>query len=100
MVKTSDGNPVFWKRLTLGIAVGWMAAGLVWVSLWDHYVRTRPREMQNASGRVIPLHSHGFVVYLTEDERNRLRFLNRTVEVFAVSFLLTLFVDRAMKKLR
>jgi hypothetical protein len=88
---------VLWKRLTIGFVIVWMAVGMMWFSLWEHYVSTRPREMQSASGRVIPLHSHGLVVYLTQDERNRLRFLNRTAEAFAVVFLL-LLLNRAMQR--
>jgi hypothetical protein len=75
-----------------------MAVGMAWFSLWDHYVSTRPREMQSASGRVIPLHSHGVVVYLTEDERKRLTFLNHTTETLAVCFLLLLLLNRSMRK--
>ena len=91
-------SPVFWKRLTIGIVAAWMAVGMAWFSLWDHYVRTRPREMQIALGRVIPLHSHGVVVYLTEDERRRLSFLNHTAEALAVPFVLLLLLGSAKSK--
>jgi len=50
--------------------------------------------MQVASGRVIPLYSHGLCVYLTENERRRLTFLNHTAEGFAVSFLFLLLLNR------
>ena len=54
--------------------------------------------MQIAYGRVIPLSSHGVVVYLTEDERKRLSFLNHTAEGFAVSFLFLLLLNRITSK--
>ena len=91
-------GPVFWQRLTIGIVASWMLVGMVWFSLWDHYVRTRPTEMQIASGRVIPLSSHGRCVYLTERERRRLSILYHSVEGFAASFLLLLLLNRITSK--
>ncbi len=91
-------SPVFWKRLTIAIVVSWMSVGMVWFSLWDHYVRTRPVEMQIASGRVIPLFSHGRCVYLTEGERARLSFLYHSLEGFAAFFLFLLLLNRVTSK--
>ncbi len=71
---------------------------MVWFSLWDHYVRTRPTEMQIASGRVIPLYSHGGRVYLTQGERRRLSLLYHAVEGFAASFVFLLLLNRRTSK--
>ena len=87
-------NLVFWKRLAIGTLVVCMAMGMLWFSLWNYYVSTRPREIQRASGRIIPLSSHGMVVYLTESERNRLRFLYYAGNVFGLSFVLIHLLKR------
>jgi hypothetical protein len=65
---------VFWKRLQVILFIIGLAFGIAWYSLWDHYVRTRPATVQSESGRVIPLHSHGLVVYLTRSEQQKLHF--------------------------
>jgi len=90
-------NLVFWKRLAIGALVVCLVTGMLWFSLWNQYVSTRPREMQRASGRIVPLSSHGIVVYLTEDERNRLRFLYYAGDVFGLSFVLIYLLKRPFR---
>jgi hypothetical protein len=84
----------FWKWLTLGLFLAMMLMGMLWFSTWNYYVSSRPREIQVTQGRVIPLSSHGIVVYLTVEERNRLAFLNHAGEVLAVGFLLVYFLKK------
>ena len=86
--------PRFWRWLTLGLFLTVMSTGTLWFSLWNYYVSTRPREIQVTQGRVIPLSSHGIVVYLTLEERNRLAFLNHAGEVLAVTLLLVYFLKK------
>lgn len=43
--------------------------------LWVRYYDTRPRVMDTAAGRTIPLNTHGIVVYLTSSEHRRLDIL-------------------------
>ncbi len=62
----------FWKRLQVTLFIGGLAASLCWYSLWEHYVKTRPRTIQSETDRVIPLRSHGLVVYLTKNEDRKL----------------------------
>jgi hypothetical protein len=45
---------------------------VLWFSLWWAYVETRPRTMQISSGNVVPLHSHGVVVYITKRDEHTL----------------------------
>jgi len=84
----------FWKWLTLGLFLAMISTGMSWFSLWNYYVSSRPREIQVTQGRVIPLSSHGIVVYLTMEERNRLAFLNHAGEVLAAGFLLVYFLKK------
>jgi hypothetical protein len=46
--------------------------------------------------RVIPLSSHGIVVYLSIEERHRLAFLNHAGEVLAVGFLVVYFLKKPL----
>ena len=72
-------------RLQVALFILTLATGAAWYSLWEHYVQTRPRIMQSAVGRVIPLHSHGLVVYLTKDEQDWLTLIYFTGSVLALS---------------
>jgi hypothetical protein len=87
-------SAIFWKRVAVALLVSWVTAGLLWFSLWESYIRTKPREVQRNSGRVVPLISYGVVVYLTNDERDRLTFLNYAVYVFTISFGLVQLVKK------
>ena len=84
--QTQQGRgQLFWKRLQVALFILTLATGAAWYSLWEHYVQTRPRIMQSAVGRVIPLHSHGLVVYLTKDEQDWLTLIYFTGSVLALS---------------
>jgi hypothetical protein len=89
---------VFWKRLQVVLSITALAGSIAWYSLWDHYVRTRPATMNSEAGRVIPLHSHGLVVYLTTSERQKLRFTNYAATVAAIlAVLIYVAKDHAKK---
>jgi len=90
----SEQTNFFWKRLQVALFILTMAASVMWLSLWDHYVQTRPREPQSASGRVIPLFSHGVVVYLTQEERGKLTLIYRVGCTVAVSGVLVYLFKR------
>lgn len=64
-----------WTYVQVALLVCTLAIGLSWYSLWESYVVTRPRAKQVDAGRVIPLRSHGVVVYLTQNERQKLTVL-------------------------
>lgn len=90
----TQGSNLLWKRLTFGVFAVMLAIGISWVSLWDYYVSTRPREIEVGQGRTIPLSSHGIVVYLTHSEAEKLKILNHTGYVLAGTFLLIYFVKK------
>ena len=83
---TSDRG-IFWKRAGIGILALWFVTGVLWFSLWNYYASTKPRELQASNGRVIPLASHGIVVYLTREEAAKLRLLNYGVYAFTFAFV-------------
>jgi hypothetical protein len=57
-----------WKAIAVGVLVSWIFTGYVWYATWESFVSTKPRQMEIATGRTIPLSSHGIVVYLTVNE--------------------------------
>ncbi len=65
----------FWKRLQVVLLICTMGTAVCWFSLWWHYVGTRPRTIDSTQGRVFPLSSHGIIVYLTQEEKDRLKVL-------------------------
>jgi hypothetical protein len=71
-----DENRNLWTYLQVALLVCTLTIGSSWYSLWQHYVVTRPRAREVETGRIIPLVSHGVVVYLTENERQKLPVLN------------------------
>jgi hypothetical protein len=90
----TQGTNLLWKRLAIGVFTVMIATGISWVSLWDYYVNTRPREVEAAQGRTIPLFSHGVVVYLTQTEAEKLRILNHTGYVLAGIFLFIYIIKK------
>src|SRR5438132_2251434 len=79
----TDGNYMrgdekrnLWTYLQVALLVCTLTIGSSWYSLWQHYVVTRPRARQVEAGRTIPLVNHGVVVYLTQNERQKLSILN------------------------
>jgi hypothetical protein len=78
----------FWKAIAVGVLVSWIFTGYVWYATWESFVSSKPRQMEIASGRTIPLSSHGIVVYLTVSERDRLKLLNRCCYGFTFAFFL------------
>jgi hypothetical protein len=56
------------KAMGIGVLLTWF--GYVGTSL--HFDGTRPTQANPASGRTIPKNNHGHIVYLTQDEENRL----------------------------
>jgi hypothetical protein len=78
---------VFWKRIGVGILAIWLLTGVLWFSLWNYYATTKPREIQAERGRLIPLSSHGIVVYLTQEEARNLKLLNYGVYVCTFAFV-------------
>src|SRR5215472_2051263 len=86
----SEGKEKFLKYLQIAPLVCTLTVGLSWFALWNDFVSTRPRSMDVSVGRVIPLASHGVVVYLTKEEGQRLSLLNHTGELVAAAFLLFL----------
>lgn len=77
---------VLWRRIGIGILSLWILTGVLWFSLWDFYVGTKPRANDVSNGRVIPLSSHGIVVYLTPEESAKLKLLNYGVYAFTFAF--------------
>lgn len=71
-----DENRNLWTYLQVALLVCTLTIGSSWYSLWQHYVVTRPRARQVEAGRTIPLVNHGVVVYLTQNERQKLSILN------------------------
>jgi hypothetical protein len=72
---TEDRKVLFWKRLEAAFFIVGLAASAAWFSLWWAYVEIRPRKIQISSGNVVPLHSHGVVVYLTPSDKHTLQVL-------------------------
>ena len=83
----NDENRNFWTYLQVALLVCTLTIGLSWYSLWEHYVVTRPRVRQVEAGRTIPLASHGVVVYLTQDERQKLTVLNYAGDGMGLIFI-------------
>ena len=84
----NERNVFVWKSIAIGVLAIWIATGAMWFSLWNYYVSTSPREMQSSHGRVVPLSSHGIIVYITEKEGGRLKLLNYGTYAFAFAFVL------------
>ena len=63
--------------------------------LTDHYDQTRPMTMDEASGRVYALNSHGHIVYMNGREA----FLLYASVSFGLAFFLSAFLaDRKLKR--
>jgi hypothetical protein len=77
----------FLTYLQVALLLCTWAVGFSWYSLWNDYVVTRPRSMDSRAGRVIPLTSHGVVVYLTEEERQKLALLNHVGYGIGLTFV-------------
>lgn len=75
-----------------------MFTGLLWYATWESFVSRKPRQMEMANGRTIPLSSHGIVVYLTESERDRLKLLSRCCYGFTVVLFLIYFFKRPFRE--
>jgi len=82
------GRQVFWKRLQVATIAIAFAAGSAAYSLWMHYAGTRPNTLDVTVGRTIPLNTHGTVVFLTRDEKQRLDALGFTMELSLLSSVL------------
>jgi hypothetical protein len=65
---------MFWKRVQILLYALTLASGAISVSLWEHYSRTGSTTPQPELGRVLPLNSHGVIVYLTRVEREKLKW--------------------------
>ena len=72
----SDNKRDLWTYRQIALLVRTLTIGLSEYSLWEHYVVTRPRARQVEPGRTMPLVSHGVVVYLTRNEKQRLTLLS------------------------
>jgi hypothetical protein len=68
--------------------------------VWYQYDGTRPSAPDVASGRVLAQNSHGHVVYLTVEEKNRLRNIVVAAGLLLVTGILvgTLFAPDAVWK--
>ena len=78
----------FWTYVQVVLLVCTLSIGLSWYSLWEHYVATRPRSKDAQVGRVIPLVSHGIVVYLTQEEQRKLKVLDSVGTGVGLTFVL------------
>jgi hypothetical protein len=83
-----SGNRAFWRLFEVTASVLAIASVVSWYGLWTHYVDTRPRNLDLASGRVICLYTHGLTVYLNAEEKHRLRVLNYMTGMFLISAVL------------
>ncbi len=64
-------------------------------ALWMHYYDTRPKVLDASQGRIIPLNTHGIVVYLTNSEHLRLQTLMITgVACFVLAILIEIVRTR------
>src|SRR5216684_1296186 len=87
-IHAQSKNRNFWTYLQVALLVCTLTIGLSWYSLWEHYAVTRSRAMQVEAGRIIPLVSHGVVVYLTQGERQKLAVLSLVGDGMGLVFVL------------
>ncbi len=78
-------RPVFWKFLQVLTIVLAFVAGSGTYSLWMHYAATRSKISDETTGRTIPLNTHGTIVFLTLDERQRLDTLGCAAALLLLS---------------
>jgi hypothetical protein len=90
----NDPARAFWKRLQVILLICTFGIAVCWYSLWEHYVLTRPRTIDGTQGRVIPLSSHGIIVYLTQEEKDRLKLL----DIAGTGVLLSMIVVHVLKR--
>ncbi len=82
------GRQVFWKCLQVATIAIAFVAGSGAYSLRMHYAGTRPNTFDVTVGRTIPLNTHGTVVFLTRDEKERLDALGFTMGLSLLSSVL------------
>ena len=57
-----------WKRIAGTLIIAAAVFSATSILLWDRYAHTRPPNPDVAAGRIHPLNTHGFIVYLTRGE--------------------------------
>ena len=83
-----------WKVTVVMLRMTSMACFAAGWGLWRHFAWTRPTSPVPADGRIYPLDTHGWRVFLDAHERLELRAL---WVAFPVLFLLGFSIDRLKK---
>jgi hypothetical protein len=89
---------VFWKCLQVATIATAFVAGSGAYSLRMHYAGTRPNTPDMTIGRTIPLNTHGTVIFLKTDEKQRLDALGFTMGLSVLSSVLIYVFRRPFGK--